>query len=61
MSNPMSELFSNVDARSCMEMARRYYRFAEAARCETVRQALEDTARAFVHAAGEATQRPSAS
>ena len=45
MSNPMSELFSNVDAQSCMEMARRYYRFAEAARCETVRQALEDTAR----------------
>jgi hypothetical protein len=39
-----------------MEMAHRYYRFAEAAHCEAVRQALEETARACVRAACEATQ-----
>jgi hypothetical protein len=40
-----------------MEMAQRYYRFAEAAHCEAVRQALEETARACLRAASEAPQR----
>jgi hypothetical protein len=43
-----------------MEMARRYYRFAEAAHSEAIRQALEETARAFVRAASEAPQRMAA-
>ena len=47
MSNHMSGLPSNVDAESCMEMAQRYYRFAQATHCEAVRQALEDGARLF--------------
>jgi hypothetical protein len=53
----MSGLPLDVDAESCMEMAQRYYRFAEAAHCEAVRQALEETARACVRAACEAPQR----
>ncbi len=57
MSNPMSGLLSNVDAESCMEMAQRYFRFAEAAHCEAVRQALQETAHACMRAACEAPQR----
>ena len=54
MSNLVPGLLSNADAETCMEMALRYHRFAEAAHCETVRQALEETARACVRAAAEA-------
>lgn len=56
MSKHMSGLPSNIDAECCMEMAQRYFRFAEAAHCEAMRQALEETARACVRAACEATQ-----
>lgn len=57
MSHHTSGLLSKVDAESCMEVAQRYYRFAEAADCKAVRQALEETARACMRAASEATQR----